>query len=83
MATQLEDQVTEEKVRENRLRRMAERRGLLLTKSRRRDPGAVDYGRYWVIDPGHPDGGNNITPDGLHDLDEVEYFLNRGRFESR
>ena len=36
------------KVRENRLRRMAERQGLRLVKSRRRDPLAVDYGRYRI-----------------------------------
>jgi hypothetical protein len=40
-----------EKVREARLRRMAERRGLKLVKSRRRDPLAVDYGRYVIVDP--------------------------------
>jgi hypothetical protein len=40
----------EDKVRENRLRRMADRRGLRLTKSRRRDERAVDYGRYWLSD---------------------------------
>jgi hypothetical protein len=39
-----------EKVRENRLRRMAERQGLLLRKSRRRDPRALDYGTYMLID---------------------------------
>lgn len=40
-----------EKVRENRLRRMAERQGHQLVKSRRRDPRAYDYGRYWITDP--------------------------------
>ncbi len=39
----------EEKVRENRLRRMAERRGLVLTRSRRRDPLALDYGLYRLL----------------------------------
>ncbi len=39
---------TDEKVRENRLRRMAERRGLTVRKSRRRDPGALDYGHMWL-----------------------------------
>jgi hypothetical protein len=39
-----------EKVRENRARRRVERRGLVLVKSRRRDPAAGDYGRYWVRD---------------------------------
>jgi hypothetical protein len=42
----------EEKVREARLRRMAERQGLYLQKSRRRDPLALDYGGYQLIDPG-------------------------------
>ena len=37
-------------VRENRLRRMAERQGLRLEKSRRRDPRAVDYAGYMLID---------------------------------
>jgi len=41
-----------EKIRENRLRRMAARQGLELQKSRRRDPLAYDYGGYQLIDPG-------------------------------
>lgn len=41
--------MTSEKVRENRLRRMAERQGLKLVKSRRRDPLAVDYNLYALI----------------------------------
>jgi ribosomal protein L34 len=41
---------TQEKVRENRLRRMATRQGLQLVKSRRRDPRALDYGTYWLVD---------------------------------
>jgi hypothetical protein len=43
------------KVRENRLRRAAERRGLRLEKSRRRDPGAIGYGTYQLIDPDRDD----------------------------
>jgi hypothetical protein len=43
--------MTEEKIRENRLRRAASRQGLSLRKSRRRDPQALEYGRYWLIDP--------------------------------
>jgi hypothetical protein len=42
--------VTAEKVRENRLRRMAERQGLELRKSRRRDPRAKNYGRWYIVD---------------------------------
>jgi hypothetical protein len=40
----------EEKVLENRLRRVAARRGLRLEKSRRRDKNAVDYGKYMLVD---------------------------------
>lgn len=39
-----------EKVRENRLRRAAARQGLILEKSRRRDPQAWDYGTYQLVD---------------------------------
>ena len=39
-----------EKVRENRLRRIAARQGLSLVKSRRRDQRAVDYGGYMIVD---------------------------------
>jgi hypothetical protein len=42
--------MTAEKVLENRLRRVAERRGLRLVKSRRRDPMAIDFGGYMLID---------------------------------
>jgi len=38
------------KVRENRLRRAADRQGLRLAKSRSRDPNAIDYGLYALID---------------------------------
>lgn len=41
----------EEKIRENRLRRMASRQGLAIRKSRTRDPRAIDYGRWVIIDP--------------------------------
>ena len=41
---------TEAKVLENRLRRVAARRGLRLEKSRRRDPNAIDYGGYMLAD---------------------------------
>jgi hypothetical protein len=36
---------------EVRIRRSAERQGLQLHRSRRRDPRALDYGKYWLIDP--------------------------------
>jgi hypothetical protein len=66
-----------DKTRETRLRRMAERQGFTLHKSRRRDPRAIDYDRWMIVDPyingavagtahtGHP----NFT------LDDVEDWL--------
>ena len=65
---------TTEKVRENRLRRMAERQGLRLMKTRRRDPRAYDFGTYMLIDA-RTDG---IVAAGAHEtgygltLDEIE-----------
>ena len=67
--------MTADKARENRLRRKAERLGVRLEKSRRRDPDALTYGRYFVM------RGNNIL--GFYDdrrecsatLDDVERTL--------
>ena len=39
------------KVREDRLRRMAQRQGLQLKKSRQRDPRGLAYGTYGLTDP--------------------------------
>jgi hypothetical protein len=64
-----------EKVRENRLRRAAKRQGLVLTKSRRRDPRATDYGRYWLTDRNNR--GIGSSTDG-YTLDEIEQYLERG-----
>ncbi len=67
--------MSDDKVRENRLRRMAARQGLTLTRSRRRDPRALDYGLYWLSDG----GGEHVTdPEGIH-LDEVERYLTSPR----
>lgn len=38
------------KVYENRMRRMAERQGLRLVKSKRRDPRAIDFGKFMLTD---------------------------------
>lgn len=38
-----------EKVRENRLRRMARRQGLSLRKCRRRDPRAIGYRKFMLV----------------------------------
>jgi hypothetical protein len=40
---------TADKIRENRVRRMAQRQLLRLEKSRRRDPRAVDFGGYMLV----------------------------------
>ena len=40
----------DEKVRENRARRVLSRRGYVLHKSRRRDVNAIDYGGYMISD---------------------------------
>jgi hypothetical protein len=42
--------MSDQKVRENRLRRVAERRGMKLLKSRRRDPDAIDFGGFMLVD---------------------------------
>jgi len=64
-----------EKVRENRLRRMAQRQGLRLEKSRRRDPRAFDYGGYMLIDDYHNftvyGGGPMAYSASLDDIEAV------------
>jgi len=70
---------TAEKVRENRLRRMAARQGFQLAKSRRRDDRALDYGRYWLYDAHTGDmvwiPGTVAVNHYSADLDDVEDFL--------
>jgi hypothetical protein len=68
---------TPEKVRENRLRRMAERQGLRLEKSRRRDPRAIDYGRYMLVNAELNAAVAGTTATGRHEftLDDVEAWL--------
>jgi hypothetical protein len=56
-----------EKVRENRLRRMAERQGFRLVKSRTRDPLALTYG--WFIMRGKRQMAH------FRDLDGTERWL--------
>ena len=66
----------DDRVRENRLRRMAARQGLRLLKSLRRDPYADGYGTYRLV--GAQDGehryGDAVTGFGM-DLDAVERQL--------
>ena len=68
----------EDKVRENRLRRMAERQGYILQKSKRRDPRARDFGLYTIVDA---DTNGVIaqrggSASGLN-IDQVEAWLNQ------
>jgi hypothetical protein len=72
--------MSDEKVRENRLRRMAARQGLRLVKSRRRDPHALDYHLYalvaeneYKVEGGWQEGGRFG-----YTLDEVEARLSKG-----
>lgn len=60
-----------DKVREDRLRRMASRRKLRLQKNRRRDPQAYDYG-YWTI----YSESNRIVGEAAN-LDELERWLTK------
>lgn len=68
-----------EKVRENRLRAMAERQGLKLSKSRRRDPRAMDFGGWMIVDSFTNSivAGELNSPRALS-LDEVEAYLTGG-----
>ena len=50
---------------EQRLRRTAERRGLKLTKSRRRDPLALDFGVWTLTDA----AGRTVATGSLQDID--------------
>lgn len=59
------------KVRENLLRRVASRQGFTLHRSRRRDPRAIDYGLYWLVD----DDGDLVSGELMLTIDEVEEFL--------
>jgi hypothetical protein len=67
-----------EKVRENRLRRKLDRMGLRLMKSRARDPDALTYGGYQIVDVetgGAVAGWGNANRGYALDLDGVEGYL--------
>lgn len=73
-----------DKVRIDRLRRVARRRGLTLRKIRRRDPKALDAGTFMLMDGNQvligasmKDFGHNFRPDLTADLDEIEAYLAR------
>jgi len=63
----------DQKVRENRMRRAAERQGFVLEKSRRRDRRAIGYGT-WTIKPVPGSIPGSIAGAELS-LDEVEARL--------
>lgn len=77
----------DQKVRENRLRRMADRQGYALHKPRRRDQRALDYGELWLMQVWAQDSSGRIEavadPEGSDDawlgpfrsLDELEQWL--------
>jgi hypothetical protein len=68
------------KVFENRLRRMAARQGLELRKTRRRDPLALDYGRYQLVEI--RTGAEATVPDGDEHgltLEQAERWLTTDR----
>jgi hypothetical protein len=60
----------DEKVRENKLRRMAKRQGLQLVKSRLRDRRAIGYGTYVLADD-----RNRIVAGERMSIDDVERYL--------
>lgn len=81
-----------DKVRENRVRLMAGRQALELTKSRRRDPLALDYGGYMLTDATVDDppyivfGSRSVNDDVRYftaTLDEVETWLLSGAWTRR
>lgn len=66
------------KSQENRIRRKAYRHGFILVKSRRRDPEALSYGLYGLLDPsvgGYVNPANVINEPYTWSLEEVESWL--------
>lgn len=62
------------------MRRMAGRQGLTLRKSRRRDPLAVDFALFWLVEA---ESGTPVSygsgRDGGMTADETEEWLRAGR----
>ncbi len=67
----------ESKVQQTRVRRIAERQGLALQVSRRRDPRARDYGQVWLrwLDAPTPERSNDAWIGPFDSLDDVELVL--------
>lgn len=69
-----------DKARENRLRRKAERQGLTLLKSRRRDPDAIDFGGFMIVDQDTNGAVFGATPHAYSaSIEEVEDWLTTKR----
>jgi hypothetical protein len=67
--------MVQERSIEQRLRRMADRQGLALQRSRRRDPHALGFGTYQLVNErGRVVAGDRQRGYGLT-LDQVEAFL--------
>jgi hypothetical protein len=68
---------TRQELEEDRVRRLAERRGLRLHRSRSRDPQAYDYGRYMLRDANTRVivAGTTNTGRAVWTLGDVETFL--------
>jgi hypothetical protein len=65
------------KVQEVRLRNRAKRMGYILQKSRRRDPQALGYGTYMLVDASNNTIAAGDTNNGFGmNLDEIEAALN-------
>jgi hypothetical protein len=64
-----------EKVREARLRRMCDRRGFRLDKSRRRDPNAIGFGGFKVVDSRDNVVLGHVGHEFSATLDEIETWL--------
>ena len=79
------DMDAEQKVREAKLRRMAERQGLHLQRSRRRDRLALDYDGYQLIDPrSNALVFGELARHGFGaTLDDIEVYLKQPRADRR
>ena len=67
-----------DKIRENRLRRMAKRMGFGLVKSRSRDPRAPGYGNFMIVDASNNTvvaGAGGAEPFAPMRIDDVEQFF--------
>ena len=66
-----------DKAREARLRAKAQRQGLALAKSRRRDQRSIDFGMYMIVDPQTNGVVTGTYGNGHHNmrLDEIVELL--------